>query len=181
MPRRPRDTSAGIFHVYTHCVWAADAFFRDDFDRLTFLRELPRAIELAGWTCIAFCLMTTHYHLIIEVPEHGLQHGMHRLNFRYAMHFNRRHAMKGHVQGRRYGATRISDEDFLLDRYRYVARNADEAGLCDHPAAWIWSSYAGTVGLREPYSFVNANPILACFDCPSAVAVARLREFVEKG
>lgn len=181
MPRRPRDTAAGIFHVYTHCVWAADAFFRDDYDRLTLIRELPRAIEVGGWTCIAFCLMTTHHHLIIEVPENGLPLGMHYLNFRYAVHFNRRHAMKGHVLGRRYGATRISDEGFLLDRFRYVARNADEAGLCDHPAAWPWSSYGGTVGLREPHSFVNANRVLACLNCPPEQAIVRLREHVEKG
>jgi len=180
MPRRPRDKAAGIFHVYTHSVWAADAFFRDDYDRLALIRELPRAIELGGWTCIAFCLMTTHHHLIVEVPDQGLQIGMHHLNFRYAMHFNQRHTMKGHVQGRRYGATRISDEAFLLDRYKYVARNADEAGLCEHPAAWLWSSYAGTVGLREPYSFVNANCVLACFDCPREQAIVRLRSYVEK-
>jgi REP element-mobilizing transposase RayT len=179
MPRRPRDTAAGIFHVYTHCVWAADAFFRDDFDRQALLRQLPRAIELGGWTCIAFCLMTTHHHLIIEVPDQGLQVGMHHLNFMYAVHFNRRHTMKGHVQGRRYGATRISDEDFLLNRYKYVVRNAAEAGLCDHPAAWHWSSYAGTVGLAEPFSFVNANCVLACFEGPREQAVVRLREFVE--
>jgi putative transposase len=179
MPRRPRDTAAGIFHVYTHCVWAADAFFRDDFDRIALIRELPRAIELGGWTCIAFCLMTTHHHLIIEVPEHGLPIGMHSLNFRYASTFNSRHSMKGHVQGRRYGATRISDEEFLLDRYRYVARNPEEAGLAK-ATTWPWSSYAGTIGLQEPHSFVNAAPVLGCFDCPREIAVARLRAYVEK-
>lgn len=179
MPRRPRDTDAGIFHVYTHCVWAAEAFFRDDVDRLTFVRELPRAIELGGWTCIAFCLMTTHHHLIIEVPEYGLPLGMHSLNFRYASAFNSRHSTKGHVQGRRFGATRISDEEFLLDRYRYVARNPEEAGL-SKAANWRWSSYPGTIGLRQPHSFVNAAHVLGCFDCPREIAVARLRAYVEK-
>ena len=180
MPRPPRDAAAGIFHVYTHCVWAADAFFRDDLDRMRFLHELPAAIEYAGWTCIAFCLMTTHHHLLIEVPDGGLPLGMHFLNFRYASFFNSRHSMKGHVQGRRYGATRINDEAFLLDRYRYVVRNPCEAYLCDDPADWFWSSYAGTIGLREPHSFVNANRVLECLGGPRELAIAHLRSYVEQ-
>jgi REP element-mobilizing transposase RayT len=180
MPRRPRDAGAGIFHVFTHAVWAADALFRDDTDRMTFLRELPGTIERAGWTCIAFCLMTTHHHLIIDAPEGGLPAGMHWLNFRYATRFNSRHSMKGHVQGRRYGATRISDNEFLLDRYRYVVRNPEEAGLSEDAASWLWSSYGGTIGVRDPYLFVDPTRVLACFDCPRELAVARLRAYVEK-
>jgi hypothetical protein len=29
MPRKPRDTTAGLFHIYTHCVWAAGALYRE--------------------------------------------------------------------------------------------------------------------------------------------------------
>jgi hypothetical protein len=51
MARQLRDRSAGLFHVYTHSVWAAE-LFRNDRDRVVFLRELVRAIEKAGWTCV---------------------------------------------------------------------------------------------------------------------------------
>jgi putative transposase len=180
MPRRPRDTSAGVFHVYTHSVWAAEAMFRDDIDRLALLRELPVAIARGGWSCIAFCLMTTHHHLIVEAPDGGLPVGMHWLNFRYATAFNGRHSMKGHVHGRRYGSTRISDDDFLLDRFKYVARNPLEANLCEEPADWPWSSYASAVGMREPHSFVDPMRVLTILDDRRDVAVARLRAFVEK-
>jgi putative transposase len=179
VPRRPRDIEQGIFHVFTHSVWAADALYRDDADRLRFLRELARASGKFGWTCIAFCLMGTHYHLILEVERGALPAGMHSLNFRYAAGFNARHTMKGHVHGTRYNSSRITSEASLVYRFKYVARNPVEAGLCKSPADWPWSSYPGTVGVSPPHSFVDAHAVLACVEGPHDIAVGRLRRYVE--
>ena len=151
---------AGIFHVYTHCVWAAPALFRDDTDRVTFLRELARATARIEWTCMAYCVMRTHYHLILGVEDGALPRGMHALNFRYACAFNLRHDMKGHVQAARYGSRRLNDDEELMQAFRYVARNPVEAGLCANPADWAWSSYAATIGKAEPITFVDPNRIL---------------------
>jgi len=178
MSRPPRDLAPGIFHVFTHSVWAADALFRDDADRETFLLELEIATEKTGWTCIAYCLMGTHYHLLLSVEGAALPRGMHSLNFRYAAAFNRRHAMKGHVHGTRYNARRVSGEADLLWRYRYVVRNPVEAGLCDHPEDWFWSSYRATLGLAERKPFVDDRLVVACFDGPRPLAVLRLQGFV---
>lgn len=60
MPRPPRDTAAGLFHIYTHCVWVTPELYRDDVDRLEFLRHLALVSSRPGWTCIAFCLMGSH-------------------------------------------------------------------------------------------------------------------------
>jgi REP-associated tyrosine transposase len=180
MPRGLRDVSAGCFHVYTHSVWAADALFRDDTDRLVFLRELVRAIDKARWTCLAFCLMKTHHHLVLEVEDGALPLGMHALNFRYACSFNDRHKMKGHVHGSRYGARRLVDETALLDGFRYVVRNPVEAMLCESPAQWPWSSYAGTIGAADRHSFVDASKVLACFSGSQELRMAELQRRVEE-
>lgn len=178
MARSPRDVEPGVFHVYAHCVWAADAFFRDDEDRMVFLRELALATARVGWRCLSYCVMGTHYHLVLDVDAGVLPKGMHSLNFRYASHFNFRHAMKGHVQGRRYGARRLTDEDDLLGVFKYIARNPVEAFLCEKPEDWPWSSYAATVGLAESASFVDPRPVLRCFNDPLEHARAALRRHV---
>jgi len=176
MARQLRDKSAGLFHVYTHSVWAAE-LFRNDRDFVVFLRELARAIDKAGWTCVGFCLMRTHYHLVLDVDHDALPLGMHALNFRYAVEFNRRHGMKGHVLGARYGSVRIEDETHLLDAYRYVARNPVEAGTCQAAEDWRWSSFAA-VGVAEPIEFVDPGIVVGCFNGPREIAAARLRAFV---
>jgi putative transposase len=175
MARTHRDKAGGLFHVYTRCVYAAPSLYRDDVDRLEFLRHLAATTVRNGWTCVAFCLMTTHYHLIVEVGDDVLPRAMHRLNLGYAIAFNKRHGSRGHVQFRRYGARRIhADGDFLV-RYRYVVRNPVRAGLCTRAADWTWSSFAATLGGGEAHSFIDDSRILAAFSQPD-----ELRDFVEQ-
>lgn len=178
MARRRRDTAPGIFHVFTHSVWAADSLYRDDHDRLRFLRELAVATLKAEWRCLAYCLMGTHYHLLLDVDADVLPRGMHSLNFRYAVGFNTRHRMKGHVHGARYNAFRIAGAADLLSRFKYVARNPVEAGLCERPEDWPWSSYAATLGKGAAQPFVKDDLVHACLDGPREVAAGRLRQFV---
>jgi REP-associated tyrosine transposase len=180
MPRCPRDTLAGMFHIYTHCVWVTPKLYRDDADRLEFLRGLARVTAKTGWTCMAYCLMTSHYHLIVDVADGVLPATMHALNLPYSRNFNRRHALRGHLQFGPYGSRRIVDDDDLLNRFAYVANNPVEAGLCRTPADWPWSSYAGTVGLGPAASFVDDARVLSCFDWRDGDPRAALRRRVEK-
>ena len=180
MPHQARDVAAGIFHVFTHCVWAVPRLYRDDVDRLEFLRHLALASTREGWTCIQYCLMGSHYHLVVEVADGVLPLAMQRLNLAYSIHHNRRYGLRGHVQYRRYGSRRIEDEDDLLSTFVYVANNPVEAGLCATPAEWPWSSYAGTVGLAELASFVDPALALSCFGWPKVDPRAALRAWVEK-
>lgn len=179
MPRPPRDVSAGVFHVYTHCVWIAPALFHDAVDRTGFLRRLAQTTANAAWRCLAYCLMGTHYHLIVSVEEGVLPIAMQRLNYAYARDFNQRYDLRGHTLFARYGARRLEGEDDLVSCFDYVANNPVEAGLCRSPCSWPWSSYPAAVGLAEPQPWVDPRPILRCFGDHLELAVAGLRAFVE--
>jgi putative transposase len=180
VPHKLRDIDAGVFHVFTHCVWAVPHLYRDDRDRLEFLRLLARAGAKWKWTCLSYCLMTSHYHLILAVDDGVLPAGMHALNLPYARQHNMRYGLRGHVQFRRYGSRRIEDDDDLLNTFAYVANNPVEAGLCAAPADWPWSSYAGTLGLNELASFVDPARVLSCFTWPDVDPRAALRRRVEE-
>lgn len=166
--------------MFTHCVWVAPCLYRDEVDRVEFLRHLARVTVDLGWECLAYCLMTSHYHLIVEVDDGVLPATMHSLNLAYARHHNRRYSLRGHVQFRRYGARRIDDDADLLKTFRYVAMNPVDAGLVAAPGDWPWSSYAGTVGLAEPSSWVNPERLLRSAARPWADPRAVLRSFVER-
>jgi REP element-mobilizing transposase RayT len=179
MPPKPRDVRAGTFHIYTHCVWAVPHLYRDDVDRLEFLRHLARAVKRPGWTCLQYCLMNSHYHLMVDVEDGVLSRAMHAINLAYARHYNRRYNLRGHVQGWRYGSSRIVDDNHLIGRFAYIANNPVEAGLCATPAEWPWSSYAATIGLAELPSFVDPTRILRCFKRRDIDPRAALRARVE--
>jgi putative transposase len=179
MARRARGTLyAGIYHVTRRSAGPIE-MFRDDFDRTDFCMRLERTIARFDWICHAFCLMTTHYHLLLEVAEDALQPGMRLLNGCYAQEFNRRWGRNGHLKGSPYGATRVETDEHLLSCVRYIARNPVEAGLCSHPAEWIWGSYRGCAGYDIGFGFVTNDFILSLFHESRTKAQRLLRIFVE--
>ena len=124
--------------------------------------------------------MPTHYHLLVEVGDGVLPRAMHLINLAYSRDFNRRHGLRGHAQSGRYGSRRVTGESQVLTAFAYVANNPVKSVDVSSAADWPWSSYPGTVGLAAPHSFVDASNVIACFDTPRELAVARLRAFVEE-
>jgi putative transposase len=113
--------------------------FRDDADRTKFLRFLEYAVDRYDWTCFALCVMSTHYHLVVESRRVDLSAGLQWLNGVYAMNFNRRHARFGHVFAERFSARVIESEEHLLESCAYVLMNPVKAGLCHRVEDWPWS------------------------------------------
>jgi REP element-mobilizing transposase RayT len=67
---------------------------------------LAQIVQRHHWLCHAYCLMDTHYHLLIETPEGNLSQGARQLNGVYTQQSNRRHGRVGHVfQGTRPTST----------------------------------------------------------------------------
>ncbi len=150
-------------------------------DRERFTEILAGAIEKYEWTCLAFALMDTHYHLVFRTAHPNIAAGMQALNGRYAQAFNQRHARPGHLFRARYNAVVVERQGHLVWVIRYVARNPIEAGLCAEPADWQWSSYPGLVGDWIRFSFIARNEVLGLFGADPMVAAARLRSFVDGG
>ncbi|MGH7801397.1 MAG: transposase, partial [Thermodesulfobacteriota bacterium] len=89
-----------LYHITSRGNARQEIFLSDD-DRTSFLNLLGREVEQQRWRCHAYCLMSNHYHIMIETPEGNLVLGMRRLNGAYSQEFNRRHGRVGHLfQGR---------------------------------------------------------------------------------
>jgi REP element-mobilizing transposase RayT len=137
MPRPPREQSPGYYHVTTRGNCGANIYLGND-DRHVFLALLNRAARDLCWSIHGWCLMTNHFHLIVEIPSESLSAGMHRLNGTYAQWFNERHERTGHVFERRFSAKRIEGDRQLYNTAEYVLNNPVEAGLCASPWDWRW-------------------------------------------
>ena len=91
MARPLRIEFPGAFYHVTSRGNARGAIFLDDVDHEEFLWRLGGVVREHRWLCHAYCLMTNHFHLLLETPEANLSRGMRRLNGAYSQHFNRRH------------------------------------------------------------------------------------------
>jgi putative transposase len=179
MPRPTRlNVADAYFHVTCNGAVKQTIFARDD-DRLIFLRMLARTIERHRWHCHSYCLMGTHYHLIVETTEPTLSQGMHQLNLGYARWFNRQNGGRGHVFEARFYSGLIETETHLLGTIRYIAHNPVHAGLCAHPEDWPWSSYRVLLGAEAPVAgIIDARRTLALVYSRDLYE-DRLRELVE--
>jgi REP element-mobilizing transposase RayT len=168
----------GVYHVTMEATSDWPLFF-DAEDMTRFLRILGYVIERHGWKLHAYCLMTTHYHLVFTTPEANIARGMHVLNGVYANSFNKRHGRKGHLKAGRYGSKLIETESHALEVARYVPLNPVRAGICTAPERWPWSSYAATLGLRRRPWFLDDEWLLNLFSTDPALARAAYWAHVE--
>ena len=142
---------------------ARQPIFRDTADRHGFLRTLAHVVDRYSWRCHAYCLMTNHYHLLIETPQPTLARGMRQLNGVYTQAFNRRHGRSGHLFQGRYHAVVVEKEAHLLELCRYVVLNPVRVKSCRTAGAWRWSSYRATAGLTAAPGFLTVAWVLAQF------------------
>lgn len=141
MPRLPRDQGPGYFHITTRGNNGRDIFETVD-DRRVFLALLRRTAHEREWLLQTWCLMTNHFHLVLEVRHANLSAGMQRLNGVYAQWFNAWHLRTDHLFGRRFWAKRIQGETQLRTTAEYVIHNPVRAGLCADPWDWRWTGGA---------------------------------------
>jgi putative transposase len=157
MARALRIEEAGL----TYHAWARGtggmAIYRDDRDRERFLELLAQSLDAHDVVCHAFCLMTTHYHVVITTNKPNLSHAIQWLNSPYAQWWNHRHSRPGHVFQGRFGAQVVQDDAYLLTVCRYVVRNPVRAGMVASPELWRWSSYRATAGIEVVPPFLHLD------------------------
>ena len=164
MPRPPRiQVAGGVYHVATVGV-RRSALFRDDHDRAAWLDLLPLLVARYRWLCHGYCLLTTHYHVLVTTPLPNLAAGMQWLNGCWGQRFTRRHREVGHVHRARYSSVLIERDEHALEVVRYIALNPVRAGICLHPLDWPWSSYAGTVEANPDEPHLDRDTVLKWFD-----------------
>jgi putative transposase len=130
-----------------------EVIVQDDEDRQRFLATLGEACQKTQWQVHAYCLMSNHFHLVVETPQPNLVLGMKWLLGVYTKRYNIRHKLCGHLFAGRYKALLVegSGNGYLRTACDYVHLNPVRAGLLQPEArleSFRWSSYGQY--LKEP-------------------------------
>jgi REP element-mobilizing transposase RayT len=96
---------------------------------------------MVGWYVHCWCLMTTHYHLLVVAPDDAprVSRAMQRLNSVYAREFNLRHARRGHLFGARFTDTLVGSPAHAERTVAYILENPVRAGIVRRFEQWPWS------------------------------------------
>jgi putative transposase len=155
--------------------------YEDDEDRLAFLDVFSSVIEQFNWVCYAYCLMSNHYHLLVQTPDANLSKGMRQLNGVYTQAYNRRHQKTGHLFQGRYKSILVDEDNYLLELSRYIVLNPVKAGMVKKVDQWKWSSYLATVGQASIPEWLSSDYLLSQFSVQRKTAIRKYQAFVQEG
>ncbi|HEU0097891.1 MAG TPA: transposase [Allosphingosinicella sp.] len=140
MPRAARIVLPGIPHHVVQRGNRRQRLFFDDGDRRAYLKLLAAALERHGTSCLGWCLMDNHVHLILlPVSADGLRAPLASAHTAYAQRINRARELSGHLFQGRF-ASYFMDDAHLMVAARYVENNPVAAGAVERPEDWTWSS-----------------------------------------
>lgn len=145
-------------HLYNRGT-VGTAIFRSDADREHFRNLLSRFLAPAGKgevSLIAFCLLTTHFHLILkELVDGGTARLMHKLVAAYAIYYRRTYGGSGPLFDGPYRRKPITNLKQLRWTIGYVNAN--------HPAGLDWKYSSHRFYVNGAPSWLDANGGLSAF------------------
>jgi REP element-mobilizing transposase RayT len=179
MPRPLRPQIAGATYHLTTRGNRGTEIVGDDADRAFWVGLVENTVAAYEWICHTYCLMTNHFHLLVETPQANISAGMQWLNGEHAKWFNWRYGLKGHLFQGRFWSEAVDDDAYFAEVVRYVALNPVRAGLAESAEAWRWSAFAATLGLVAVPSFLTTARVLNQFSDDPAEARRVFRDFVD--
>jgi putative transposase len=172
--------AGALYHVTSRGDRQA-AIFLDDADRNAWLSVLDKVCVRYNFVVHGFCLMTNHYHVVIETVEGNLAQGMRVLNGSYSQYFNRRHQLVGHLFQGRYHAILVQREAYLLELTRYVVLNPLRAGMVTSLEEWAWSSHTYITGKKRAPIWLEISAVLQHFGRERGNAIEGYQKFIQDG
>ncbi len=183
MPRTARlDLPDLLQHVIVRGVERCD-IFRDDQDRKRFLNCFSKLLVQTGTECLAWSLLTNHFHILLRPRRSRLAPFMRRLLTGYAIYYNLRHKRSGHLFQNRYKSIVCEEDAYLLELVRYIHLNPLRAKILENLAAldnYAWCGHSVIIG-KQLLEGQAVDEVLSHFASGKREATWKYKQFVADG
>ncbi len=152
MPRKPRIELPGTYHVVNRGV-EQRVVFKESVDYEYFEELMCFYAKSFNITIHNYCLMSNHYHLLLEIKEENLSKFMRQLGMNYAIYFNKKNKRSGHLWQGRFKSWYITDDSYLYTLMCYIEQNPLKANIVKDIKEYPYSSY---------HYFLNNKTIPQC-------------------
>ena len=149
MPRPPRlHVPGGVYHVILRGNHR-EPIFDQPADRDVLDALVAETLSRYGARAHAYCWMSNHVHLALQVADAPLGPIVRRIAGVYARRIQQRLPTTGHLFERRYRSVLVDADTHLLRLVRYIHLNPLRAGLVADPADYPWSGHRAYLGLAS--------------------------------
>ena len=126
-----------------------------------FIDLLIEISEMWDVNVAAYCLMTNHYHILLQTPDGNISRCMRHLNSVYTQRYNRRHGFDGQLFRGRYKSILVCNDSHLLQLVRYIHKNPVKAGMVKDMPDYVWSSYKGYLSYAKKWKWLYKDYIFS--------------------
>lgn len=180
MARRRRNSFPGaMYHVMLRGNNGQNIFTSDE-ERCTFCLLLQQGTERYGHRILAFCFMSNHVHLAIQLSDVPLSKICQNLAFRYTRFYNWRHKTIGHLFQGRFKSIMVDSRLYLKELIRYIHLNPVRAYLTENPLDYKWSSHQAYL-MKQEYTWLARDEGLRLFGDFQQEAAIQFEQFVLSG
>jgi len=104
--------------------------FVEEKDYLHYLDILKRYKEKFQFKIFAYCLMSNHIHLLIQISQKGtISEIMKAITIAHTRYYHYKYQSSGHVWQGRFKSPLVSSDEYLLAVMRYIEQNPVRAGI----------------------------------------------------
>ncbi|MCG8432692.1 MAG: transposase, partial [Gammaproteobacteria bacterium] len=157
--------------------------FESSIDKRDFLARFGDSLDRRDAQCLAWALMSNHYHFLLRVGQAPLSKLMASALGGYASSYNRRHRRCGYVFQNRYKSILVDKDSYFLELVRYIHLNPVVACMVrnvDELEMYPWAGHAGMLNKhRQEWHSVDAT--LTNFGSTPRRARSAYRRFLKKG
>ncbi len=168
------------YHVMNRGANRSRIFSKED-DYGLFINVLKEACNLFNVYISAYCLMSNHYHIVVNTPEGNLSRFMRHVNGVYTQRYNRKYKKDGALFRGRYKAILIQAEEYLTHVVKYVHYNPLNAKIVNNLRNYKWSSHPAYLKGKSDNEWLDINNLLACFSSRKKKAIIMYKEFMDVG
>jgi len=129
MGRNPRFDEPGRWHHVMNRGIARRTLFETRDDIRFFRSRLARAVRRGQLEVHAFCVMSTHFHLLVRSPRGELSSALQAIQNEYVRRFNRRRRRDGSLVRGRFRSKPVDSLRYRRALVRYIDDNPVSAGL----------------------------------------------------
>ena len=157
-----------------------DKIFSTKEDYQMFIDLLEELDDVFNIKVAAYCLMSNHYHLLIQTPNANLSRAMRHLNGVYTQRYNKRHNCDGQLFRGRYKSIVVEADSYALELVRYIHRNPLQAGLVDNLQKYQWSTHKIYLSNAKKWKWVYKDYILKLFSKSKQESIKLYKKFIIK-
>lgn len=170
-----------IFHIMCRSITEV-SLYRDKADKIKYLMLLKEYQAVFSYKIYAYCLMSSHNHILIDANGADISKVFHGINLKYARYYNKKYKRHGHLFQDRFKSKIVDEDSYLIKLSGYIHANPlSMKKYKNNVEQYEFSSLGEYLGIKEDkFNLIDKNFVMSKFSEEEVNAKVKYLEFIKR-